>query len=65
LARAAAEQALLSAWEEVRESAYEDGEPGAAVTAFERQALSRLTELAGEVATGEYRPKPNAANLDV
>jgi CRISPR-associated protein Cas1 len=58
LARAAAEQALLSAWEEVRESAYEDGEPGAAVTAFERQALSRLTELAGEVATGEYRPKP-------
>lgn len=37
---------LLSAWEDVRHAAYEDGEPGAAISAFESRALRNLAELA-------------------
>jgi CRISPR-associated protein Cas1 len=58
LARVCQEQALLAAWEGVRTAAYEDGEPGSAVVEFEKRALTRLAELAEQLATGEYRPRP-------
>ena len=58
LARATSGEALLRAWGEVRASAYSDGDPGAAVLAFESHALERLTELAKVLAEGTYQPRP-------
>lgn len=58
VARVCRDEVLLRAWEDVRESAYEDGDPGAAVLDFERQALRNLAELADQVSRGDYRPRP-------
>lgn len=58
VARVCRDEVLLRAWEDVRESAYADGDPGAAVLDFERQALRNLAELADQVSQGEYRPRP-------
>ncbi len=58
LARATGGEALLRAWEQVRASAYEDGQPGSAVLGFEHRALHNLTDLAGALEDGSYQPKP-------
>lgn len=58
LARAVSDEALLAAWDQVRANAYHDGEPAPAIMAFESRALTNLTELAGELADGRYRPRP-------
>jgi CRISPR-associated protein Cas1 len=58
LARAISGKALLRAWEEVRHNAYADGDPGAAVLAFENHALTSLTELAKNLAESTYQPRP-------
>ncbi|MDB4872933.1 MAG: cas1 [Gemmatimonadales bacterium] len=58
LARVCREQALLAAWEDVREAGYADGEPGSAIVAFENRALRNLAELAEQVAVGGYKPRP-------
>jgi CRISPR-associated protein Cas1 len=61
LARVSREQALLAAWEDVREGAYADGEPGAAIVAFEKRALRNLAELAERIDDGKYRPRAMTA----
>lgn len=58
LQQAISGDALLRAWTEVRDNAYADGEPGAAVLAFEHRALSSLNILAGALADSSYQPKP-------
>ncbi|MCW2914731.1 MAG: cas1 [Actinomycetia bacterium] len=58
LARVCRELALLAAWEDVREAAYADGEPGSAIVAFENRALRNLADLAEQVAAGGYKPRP-------
>lgn len=58
LRRATSEEALLHAWTQVRENAYADGEPSAAVSAFEHRALSNLTRIAASFADGSYSPRP-------
>ncbi len=58
LARAVTDEALLRAWEEVRDNAYDDGRPSNAILAFESRALARLSELAGDLAGGRYQPAP-------
>ncbi|RKN33827.1 reverse transcriptase family protein [Micromonospora musae] len=58
LARAMTGDALLRAWEEVRENAYDDGQPSAAVMAFDSRALVRLSELSQDLASDRYEPKP-------
>lgn len=60
LARVCREQVLLSAWESVRESAYADGEPGAAVAAFEKRTLRHLADLTERLAAGRHEPEPMA-----
>jgi CRISPR-associated protein Cas1 len=57
-AKAFAQQALVDAWQEVRDRAMADGQPDAEVQEFERDALRRLGELAARLATGEWEPEP-------
>jgi len=56
LARATSGESLLGAWNEVRDNAYADGDPGAPVIAFESRALKSLSELAEALADGTYQP---------
>lgn len=60
LARVCREQGLLGAWEDVREAAYADGGPGAAIVAFENSALRNLAGLAEQVAVGGCKPRAMA-----
>jgi CRISPR-associated protein Cas1 len=46
------------AWTQVRDNAYEDGEPGPGVLAFEHHALKALADLADALADGSYEPRP-------
>jgi CRISP-associated protein Cas1 len=57
LTRATSGEALLRAWNEVRDNAYADGDPGAPVLAFESRALKSLSELADALADGTYQPR--------
>jgi group II intron reverse transcriptase/maturase len=52
------EQALLDAWDRVRDNAYERGDPGPGVLAFEKGALRRLAALGAELSNGTWRPDP-------
>jgi CRISPR-associated protein Cas1 len=61
LARAFTEQALLDAWDEVRESALADGVGGPEIDRFEAAAARRISQLAGEPADGTFRPRPAVA----
>jgi len=56
--RAFASQALLDAWQEVRDSALADGRPDSEVDAFERDAARRIDELATMLAAGTWHPSP-------
>jgi CRISPR-associated protein Cas1 len=58
LAQAISGEALLRAWNEVRDNAYDDGDPGPAVLGFERRALANLSDLAEALAAGGYQPRP-------
>ncbi|HEX9352540.1 MAG TPA: hypothetical protein VF933_01795 [Streptosporangiaceae bacterium] len=58
LARAFTEQALLDAWEQVRESALADGEAGPVVERFETAAARRISRLAEDLAGGSFTPGP-------
>jgi CRISPR-associated protein Cas1 len=57
-ARAFASQALLDAWQEVREAALADGRPDPEVDAFEADAARRLDELGTALADGAWTPAP-------
>ena len=57
-AKAFTEQALLTAWEIVRDAARADGEPDPEVDLFERRAAGRVAELASALAAGEWKPEP-------
>ena len=61
VARAFTEQALLDAWDEVREAALADSEGGAEVDQFEAAAARRISGLAAELADGAFRPHPVVA----
>ncbi len=52
------QQALLDAWDEVREAALDDGRPDAEVGRFEADAARRITEMATALKEGEWRPAP-------
>lgn len=56
--KAFAQQALLDAWQEVRDRALADGRPDSEVQEFERDAVRRLGELAERLAAGEWEPEP-------
>jgi group II intron reverse transcriptase/maturase len=56
--RAFASQALLDAWQQVRESALADGRPDPEVDAFEADAARRLDQLASMLAEGTWCPSP-------
>ncbi|MBA9007285.1 reverse transcriptase domain-containing protein [Thermomonospora cellulosilytica] len=58
LARAFTEQALLDAWDEVRESALADGVAGPEVERFEASAAQRISEPAEQLADGAFEPGP-------
>jgi group II intron reverse transcriptase/maturase len=57
-ARAFESQALLDAWQEVREAALADGRPDAEVDAFEADAARRLDEVGRALADGAWAPSP-------
>ncbi|HMH93691.1 MAG TPA: reverse transcriptase domain-containing protein, partial [Streptosporangiaceae bacterium] len=61
LARALTEQALLDAWGEVRDAALADGVSGPQIDRFEAAAARRVSDLAGELADGTFRPQPAVA----
>jgi CRISPR-associated protein Cas1 len=58
LARAFTEQALLDAWDEVRDAALEDGEAGAEVEQFEVAAARKISHLAESLADRTFSPHP-------
>jgi len=58
LARVAHQQALLDAWDQVRDSARRDGKLDAPFVAFEHRAAARLTEMSEELLAGAWRPSP-------
>jgi CRISP-associated protein Cas1 len=58
LARAFAEQALLDAWEDVRDAALADGQGGPELERFEAAAARHVSQLAAELADGSFRPSP-------
>jgi CRISPR-associated endonuclease Cas1/group II intron reverse transcriptase/maturase len=58
LARAFTEQALLDAWDDVRESALADGEAGPEVERFEAAAARKISRLAEDLADGTFQPRP-------
>jgi CRISP-associated protein Cas1 len=60
-ARAFTEQALLDAWDEVREAALADGDGGTEVGTFEASAARRVSQLAAELADGAFQPHPVVA----
>jgi len=57
-ARAFTQQALLDAWQEVRDRALADGQPDAEVENFERDAARRLSDLSTRLGAGEWQPEP-------
>ncbi len=57
-ARAFSQQALLDAWEQVRDSALADGRPDREVNTFENDAARRVMELSTALELGEWRPQP-------
>ena len=61
LARAFTEQALLDAWDQVRDAALADGVGGTQIDQFEAAAAHRISQLAGELADGTFRPEPAVA----
>mgnify|MGYP003586761202 CR=1 FL=1 len=58
LNRAATEQALLDAWNDVRDRAYSKGEVSAEVQAFEGGAARRISEVSEELRRGIWQPSP-------
>ncbi|MGW9307757.1 hypothetical protein ACWGPQ_07075 [Saccharomonospora azurea] len=50
--RAFTQQALLDAWDQVRDSALEDGRPDFEVERFEADAARLISELAAELREG-------------
>jgi group II intron reverse transcriptase/maturase len=58
LARAFTEQALLDAWDEVRDAALQDGVAGAEVEQFEAAAARRISQLAESLADATFSPHP-------
>ncbi|HUY48722.1 MAG TPA: CRISPR-associated endonuclease Cas1 [Streptosporangiaceae bacterium] len=61
LARAFTEQALLDAWDEVRDAALADGVAGPEIDRFEASAARRISQLAGELTDGTFSPQPAVA----
>jgi CRISPR-associated protein Cas1 len=57
-ARAFTQQALLDAWEEVRDAALADGRPDPQVDAFEADAARRVVELEASLLGGTWTPEP-------
>ncbi|MBF6189445.1 CRISPR-associated endonuclease Cas1 [Nocardia farcinica] len=55
-ARAFTQQALLDAWEIVRDNALADGRFDPAVERFEADAARRIADIAAELAAGEWNP---------
>lgn len=57
-ARAFTQQALLDAWDQVRDAALADGRPDPEVDKFENDAARRVMELSTALELGEWRPQP-------
>jgi retron-type reverse transcriptase len=57
-ARTFTQQALLDAWEEVRDSALADGRIDPELERFEADAARQVSHLAVALAGGEWRPQP-------
>ncbi|WP_433678304.1 CRISPR-associated endonuclease Cas1 [Nocardia sp. CA-119907] len=57
-ARAFTQQALLDAWQIVRDNALADGRFDPEVERFEADAARRLAEIAAELASGDWTPGP-------
>ena len=57
-ARAFTQQAMLDAWQEVRDRALADGRFDPQVEAFENGAARRVADLATALAEGTWRPSP-------
>jgi CRISPR-associated protein Cas1 len=57
-ARAFTQQAMLDAWQEVRDRALADGRFDPQVEAFENGAARRVADLAAALAEGAWRPSP-------
>lgn len=55
---AASEQRLLEAWDDVRDSAYEQGKPGPEVMKFEGKAAKNVSRISSELLAGEWEPSP-------
>src|SRR5262249_35546972 len=51
-------QALLDAWQDVRDASLADGRPDAELEEFEADAARRVSHLAIALAEGEWRPQP-------
>jgi CRISPR-associated protein Cas1 len=60
-ARAFTEQALLDSWDDVRDAALADGIGGLQVDRFEAAAARNVSQLAGQLADGTFRPQPAVA----
>jgi hypothetical protein len=60
-ARAFTEQALLDAWDEVRDAALADGQSGSEVDQFEAAVARHVSRLSAQVADGSYQPHPVVA----
>lgn len=58
LQRAFTEQALLTAWGDVRDAALADGHAGSEVERFEAAAARKVSELAADLADGSWEPDP-------
>lgn len=58
LARAARQQALLDAWEEIHDDARDNARLDVRYEEFERHAARRLAELSDALLTGTWRPHP-------
>lgn len=58
LQRMASEEALWTAWDEVRGAWGAPGVDGVTVRAFERDAYLRIPQLAEEITSRRYRPRP-------
>jgi hypothetical protein len=56
LARAFTEQALLDAWDDVRDAALADGQGGPELERFDAGAARHVSQLAAELADGKLRP---------
>lgn len=58
LRAAASQQALLDAWEVVRDGAHEGGSPRPEVDAFEAQAARHVARISGALIDGTWSPDP-------